>query len=315
MKKIIPILTAILLLLASAQAQANLTWEAPYKQFNYRVNNNGGGLLLKGTAFNPNANSIVVKTNTNGGVYSDKVNSSHSSYPLAGIFTMKAGAQGTGTMSSPADGLQVQGYTEMNLTGFNPSIHAVDVDQWVFANVTRNFSVTSPGDYLFEADLSGLIDFNIFSGSPNYNSSYSVTGEATINKYIVDTNGNITGFVGGGDTGHFLLGDTNRNASDVISLQSMTADGNDIYYQLILSLTLRTSLDNFEDQFFTPANTTGMPPFTGPFLLGSQANPLILEGSITPYEAPVQTPLPGSFFLLFSGLGGAGAMRRLFRRK
>lgn len=309
MKKITPILTALILTAASSQAHADLIWQGEYQQFNFSVNTNGGILRQLPTAFNPSATATGVSTNTNGGFYSDQINAGHSSTPLTGVFEMKAGAQGTGTMFSPTDGLQVKGYTEMNLTGFDPANQGVDVDQNVLASVTRRFSVTSPGAYALDANLSGLVDFNAFFGSSNYYSSYSILGEVRIDKYTISAGGTITALAGGDDTAHFLLDPTSRNGSAILALASMTPTGDDIFYQLVLNLALTTSLDNL-DNMYSPV--TGMPEFNGPFHLGTESGPMTLTASIDPHQG-TPTPLPGSLLLLLSGVGGVGVIRRSSR--
>lgn len=297
-------------LMTYSQAHASIVWHNDFQQFNYSVNQNGGVLYEAPTSFNPAASHTGSITDSTGS-YSAQLNCQHSSYPLAGILEMKAGAQGNGTMTSPENGLQVRAYAQMNLNNFNPASQGVDVSQWVFSNVTRNLSVSSAGNYQFSTNLSGDADFNTFWGNDFFKSSYSVEGQARINKYSIDSSGNIKALGDGDATVEFTLSDTNKTGSTAVSLESQTSEGDDIFYQVVLALTLKTSLQNFSMQYGL-IDPTGNPNFKGPFFLGDESNPMQLDAALAP--AVTATPLPGSLLLLLSGISGLSVFRRFFKK-
>ncbi|TFG91090.1 MAG: hypothetical protein E4H16_00455, partial [Candidatus Atribacteria bacterium] len=175
--------SAAVLLLAAENSQASIFWcqtvpspgdpyvVSQYQNFTFAVQNNGGNFYQMSTGIN----GIDNQTKTAGSYADTTVTTSPNVYPLAGVFSMNAGAQGTGSAESPSDGLSVKAYAEMEFEdAFDNSDHLIfEAHQIVSANVMRRLSVDADGQYTFSAEFSGD---TFFPGANPLISNASLTG-------------------------------------------------------------------------------------------------------------------------------------------
>jgi hypothetical protein len=295
--------------LLSLPVQAAIVWEGEYHQFRFAVDKNGG--TFKSPTFFNEVNNVDSSTNLGGsaGSYAAKIETTTD--PI-GVIEMKAGAWGNESLTSPADGLVVNAYSEINLAGFDNAIHGVNVGQNIVSWVSRNFSADT-GTYTFNAELAGSVAFNSFEapGFPPYFSDYSVSAVVSLDEFK-DKPVGPDEFVR--NVAEFELDGTPDGSTPVDLLASL--DGFDVFYQLRVVLDIQTDLANALLETIRDPN--GLPAFEGPFSIGSAGSPMVLSASVLedgsgPGGDPV--PIPGSVVLLFSGISGLAVIRRRMRRR
>ena len=314
MKKITIVLAVGFVLLMFTQSHAAIVWQearggGEYYQFAYNVNNNGGWFCDWPLEEMANANETALYSNVPGyaGNYGTPSSTSISPWPLAGKMQMDAYAQGPDNGITPANGAEVKGYANITLSDQFNSDHGVSVEQNVSSLVNRRFMVTGPGQYAFDAHLSGPADvdltFSSFFGGPFYGASYDLSGRASLDGFVLDDDNLIVGSLGNVAT--FEFNNSDRNESGEFGLISETLNGNNVMYGLTVILQMETSLQNFNPAHGMMGDLTGM----GPFDVGTADLPFGVSASISP------VPVPGSLVLLFSGLGSLACFRRRYFKR
>ncbi|MBW2737534.1 MAG: VPLPA-CTERM sorting domain-containing protein [Deltaproteobacteria bacterium] len=316
MKKITIVLVLGFVLLMFTQSHAAIIWQTTYDgtgdyyKFSYNASN--GGWFYNQTpppsGTNPSETDSNYNTAGMSGDYGTPASSiGFSPYPLEGKIQMDAYAQGPDNGITPADGAEVKGYANITLSDQFNSDHGVSVVQNVSTLVNRRFMVTGPGQYAFDAHLSGPADvddtFSSFSGGLSYGASYDLSGHATLEGFEVDNNGLIVSSIGNVET--FEFNNSDRDGNSLVDLISKTVDGEDVMYGLTVFLQIETNLQNFNAQGGIMGDLTGM----GPFEVGTADLPFGVSASIS------QVPVPGSLVLLFSGLGSFVCLRRRYFRR
>ena len=313
MKKITMVLAVGFVLLMFTQSHAAIVWQeahggGDYYKFAYNVNKNGGWFCDFPIQQMANVTDSDYNSNIPGyaGDYGTPSSSSNGPYPLEGKIQMNAYAQGPDNGITPANGAEVKGYANITLNQFN-SDHGVNVDQNVSTMVNRRFMVTGPGQYAFDAHLSGTEDvdltFSSFLGGSFYGASYDLSGRVSLDGFVLDENGLIVSSLG--NVAIFEFNNSIRDDNILVDLIRKTVDGADVIYGLTAFLQIETDLQNFNPAIGLMGDLTG----NGPFEVGTADLPFEVSASIS------QVPLPGSLVLLFSGLGSLACFRRRYFKR
>ncbi len=188
MKRQIGSLALVLFVFLSfATAGAAITWDGDFATFRYDVSKNGGNFAYPPSYFTSNQNTELFYYDPTQGRY-DPYNSTalgdlvefFGSSP--GEVRMTAMAMGPAGGISPSNGVEVQAFTEVALTGLTTS-NCLGVSQKAITWVNRQFSVDSEEEYTLEASLNGLINFNAFGAGP-YAATYSLSGEVALTEIV-----------------------------------------------------------------------------------------------------------------------------------
>ena len=296
MKKGLIFLCSLLMIFcASYDVNADVIWEGPYNQFQYRISDNGGWFMNISTHyFDMSHHDRETFQDTYNGLnfsedFSKQANGNLTE--LDGAVVLKAMAQGPDGGINPSNGTLVKGYTEATFSNFNSSL-VFNGSQKITAFVVRRLHVDTPGDYIFNGYFTGSINFNsIGSIDSPFFTLYSVYGTVRLEELAAMDGGYITSL------GAWDINLDEAIRSDTIQLglrPSVNIDGvdRDVYYQLSTVLHIEA---NFQNYVGGPTNSGN---FEGVYQLGNEIEPLEVGGNISP------VPIPGSVLMLLSGLGG-----------
>lgn len=300
MKRFLAIVGAIIMLSSFSEAEAGHIWEATYHSFNYKIFQNGGEFIYSPSWYY----NHDIGVSSGGECFSSPAVSTNEGFDETVPGSMSLNGMAGGNLSGD-DTIVVRACagidyaSELNEPNhFNTDHHAVQVHQNVLANIDKIFRVDTDGYCDVTASLAGLVNFDSFSTSDNLYARYELTGRVSLLEFREDIEGGVAGIV------EFVLdNETRSGAIEGIPVFAPEV-GNDIYYKMHAGLLLKTWVQNVD---YTP-------PFKsfeldGPFQLGGD-NPLVLTASMSTRTVPI----PGTVFLLFSGLGGLTLMRRRFLR-
>jgi len=307
MKRFLAIVGAIIMLSSFSEAEAGHIWESDYDGFNYTVYENGGDFYY----FNATPPYYSIG---NTGVPVGGESSSSFSTPATTTndeFVSPPGSMSLHGMAggnlSGDDTIVVKAYAGIDFTSetaetnhFNAGNHGVQVRQNVATSIQRIFRVDIDGYCDLAAAITGLVDFNTFGdNSGSHYAEYQLTGNVDILEFRENTGGVAS-------SATIALNDQMRNdAIEGFPVFAPQGPGNDIYYKLNVGLLLKTEVQNYDYEFFESF------ALDGPFQLGDGIDdPLVLTAGISTRAVPI----PGTVFLLFSGLGGLTLMRRRFLR-
>lgn len=281
-------LSIMLILLAGIgsiqAAEATINWDVnpAYDGPTYSVSN-AGTLWYFGYPF-PNASIAATET---------KTQLSESAYKEGSLTynsetTTVSGTAGGSYLTNGVSNTVFSGVTQ---SGSN--IYFDQVSQNISSSIKRSFTVETNAEVTVDcliADIDALINWALIgSGLDLSNSSYSISGNVTVLAGAVNSSSvNVSDF-----TEVLSLNEENDYSGTIV----FTADENVMFYNLITSLTLKTGLSNFDSS----SGATGMSLDVG------SIGALTLE---TTMSATSAVPVPGSMFLLFSGVAGLAAVLR-----
>ena len=307
MKRFLAIVGAIIMLSSFSEAEAGHIWVSDYDGFNYTVYENGGDFYYF------NATPLYYNTNSTGVPPGGE---SSPSFSTPAITTNDEFVSPPGSMSlhgmaggnlSGDDITVVKAYAGIDFTSelnesdrFNADHHGVQVRQNVAASIQRIFRVDIDGYCDLAAAITGPVNFNTFGdNSGSHYADYQLTGNVSILEFRENTGGVAS-------SATIALNDQMRNDEiEGFPVFAPQGTGNDIYYKIFVGLLLNTEVQNIDYQSW------GSFALDGPFQLGDGIDdPLVLSASISTRAVPI----PGTVFLLLSGLGGLTLMRRRFLR-
>lgn len=303
MKKLVSLVGVILLSAVVTNVKAaEITWTPDQDQFRYSVDVNGGEVFQPPTSYNPNASGPVdIKTNLAGGT--DPITSvAYSSYADSVVdMQLYAGAQG-GLLDN---GSHASVYSQANfglVTG--TEAEGASVEQRVKSFVARNLTVDMPGYYNLDASAGGAINFASFgSSADDYHAYFTYDGGVDLYEMKPDDGGLLTLNTWSLSIDQIWSGQD--TIADIL-LRPFDDEGDPVYYMLSVGfgevLTHMTNLDMGK----YPNAVTG--DLGSVYEMGTFDEPLVLEGTLSP------VPVPGSFLLLFSGIGGLCSVRFAVRR-
>ena len=299
MKKLVSLVGVILLSAVVTNVKAaEITWTQD--QFRYSVDVNGGEVFQPPESFNPAAYGPVdIKTNLAGG--SDEITSAaYSSYADSVVdMQLYAGAQG-GLLDN---GSYASVYSQANF-GLVTGTEGASVEQRVKGFVARNLTVDMPGYYNLNASAEGAINFASFgSSADDHHAYFTYDGGVDLYEMKPEDGGLLTL-----NTWSLSI-DEIWNGQDTLAgilLRPFDDEGDPVYYMLSVGFgEVVTHMTNL-DMGMWPDVVTG--DLGSVYEMGTRGDPLLLEGTLS------AVPVPGSFLLLFSGIGGLCSVRFAVRR-
>jgi len=306
MKRFLAIVGAIIMLSSFSEAKAGHIWESDYDGFNYTVYENGGDFYYFNATppyYNIGNTGVPVGGETSLSFSTPATTTNDEFVSPPGSMSLHGMAGGN---LSGDDITVVKAYAGIDFTSeadepdhFNAGNHGVQVRQNVVTSIQRIFRVDIDGYCDLAAAITGLVDFNTFNNSESHYAEYQLNGNVSILEFRENTGGVAS-------SATIALNDQMRNgAIEDFPVFAPQGIGNDIYYKIFVSLLLNTEVQNINYQSYESF------ALNGPFQLGDGIDdPLVLTASMSTRAVPI----PGTVFLLFSGLGGLTLMRRRFLR-
>jgi hypothetical protein len=280
MKKITVGLILLFVLLAFAQVQAGIIWEAEVYEFRFSVDPNGGLFYDPGPPeiFHPNASDTETITNTGGSSDSFSAIATGNLTELDGAIQLNGMAKGPDNGVSPVNGALVQGFAEVNVKNFGN--RGIDVDQGVISWMTRKFRVDSAGTYYLSAYLSGTVNFNNFGTvDSSYHAVGSLSGKVLLEEYQEQEGAAPQKLR---DVASFEWNNPTRRNDVPVDLLSDA----DIFYQLRVVVDIGADVQNFD--WYTESISG---PLTDTFEFGSADTPCEVAAFISPTAGPNTPPV------------------------
>jgi len=300
MKKFLAIIGAFIILSSFSEAEASHTWDPSYHSFNYDIFSNGGDFIYNPTMY---YKVEYIGTLSGGESLSSPAVSTNEGFDESVPGSMSLNGMAGGNLNVD-DTIVVEAYSGIDYASelneqnhFNQDHHAVQVSQNILANIDRIFRVDTNSYCDLAASLAGLVDFDSFSNSATHYARYELTGRVSLQEFREEVEGGVA------DRVELVLDNETRSGAIEGIPVFAPEQGNDIYYQLHAGLLLKTWVQNYDYAPFKSHDLDGL------FQLGDGIDdPLVLTAGISTRAVPI----PGTVFLLFSGLGGLTLMRRRF---
>lgn len=267
MRRSIMLMVVLVSALSCTAANATIVWEADFYQFRYGVEKNGGVFYRFSSQWFESLQDVE-SLSDDPASYSGTASGDLDGFPdpVPGEIRMRAVAKGPDGGVSPPNGLLVKAFSEIVPTGLDIS-HGVSLDQDVISFVTRRFSVSSNGLYRIEGNLNGLVNYNDFSNSTDFQSSHSVGGTIELLEAPLGNWDNARGVAGF----PLILGEGTRDVSADVTLAANAK------YQFKVVLKIETRLVNLRLQQ-TPVVMGSIP--AGNYKVGEAGSPMAVSAIV-----------------------------------
>ena len=183
-----------------------------------------------------------------------------------------------------------------------------DTTSWV----RRNFTVSTNGFYNLHGNFTGTIDFTGFGTgdnpddprNPHHHAIGTYSGAVTLEECSID--GTTLSILNSWELSIDNMND-GLNVRENIWLRTVDGETNPIYYSLSTESNLDVNISNLK------MNIINQGPFPEDlYEYGNADDPFVIEGWLAE-SSPV--PVPGTLWLLFSGVTGLFGFKLSFRRR
>jgi hypothetical protein len=253
----------VLLSFVCASANAAITWDSPYQEFQYDIRENGGVFYYVSPYYFNELHQEVGRIDEQTGSYDDTLSKGFVEFSLQpGEMELKAIAKGPQGGVNPENGVLLQAGAEIIPSGMNAN-HGVIIDQLVDSFVSRRFRVNSSGLYGIKLNLAGVVNFHDFGSQSGYQATHSVAGNVEVVESLDDFVEDFRIIYSG------AVSESGREFKGVVNLSTSAR------YEFKIGLTLTSHLVNWN---YGPG-VTGIIPVDD-YKLGSVGSPLVLQGIV-----------------------------------
>lgn len=272
MKRFINLLVTMFCLMIPLSSRAEITWTTT--EFDYSITNQSTFLYSQNQYFNTN-NEFILKEDLTSS-YDSVAETQILEYqnipdPGSGL-QIVAMSMGPEEGIDPPNGIKVRAFLNTVAQGLNDT-QGADITLEAVSRIVRRFTVNRQENYSIHINLTGLVDYNSFFFSDQYQAWYGIQTEITLEQIVGTGDQIVTTTMPG-----FPVNLTESVSSATIEALVRPTDSNlnQITYRIKCELKLKSRIDNLTLQNYTVGGNVN-----GDYKLGSSESPFTILLSLT----------------------------------